>query len=533
MKILLSQVNNNVGDLAGNHLGAVKSIKKAIQRAAEMVVFPELFIPGYPPKDIVYNRSFIEENKKILYKIASQAGKIAIIIGFIDTDNRGNLYNAAAYIRNGKIVGVDHKTFLPNYDVFDEQRYFLSSDEKKVFKFQNIKFGITICEDIWRNGPVEKHVKNGVDFIINISASPYTVSKFKERLTTIGGRARKNSVPIIYCNAVGAQDDIIFDGNSCVFNHKGQLVYKAQSFKEDYLLLDLSKVKILKPLRQKTCIQEDIFSALTLGIRDYAEKNGFNKIILGLSGGVDSAVVAVLATFALGKKNVLALYMPSMFNLEKSFRDSQKLANNLGIEYKMVPIGDIYDDFIEIFKRMFAGRRNDKTEENIQARIRGNILMSFSNKFNFLVLVTGNKSEIATGYFTLYGDAAGGLSPISDLYKTAVYDLANYINTNFGDVIPPSIISKEPSAELRIGQTDSDDLPDYGILDRILGMYIEGGKTKREIVKEGYNKILVDKIIRMVRGSEYKRYQLPIGLKVTNKAFGFGRRIPVTHFLKY
>lgn len=528
MKIAIAQINPTVGDLEGNSTKIIKHIEQAKQAQAEIVVFPELVTTGYPPKDLLLKESLITRNKDVLNKIAISCEGIAAVVGFVDQQN-GDLFNAAAFLSDQKIVGITHKIHLPNYDVFDEKRYFKQGKEARVFPMNGISVGVNICEDIWiKNGPALEQKKKGADIIINISASPFHVGKGTVREKIISDCASRNSIPIIYANLVGGQDDLIFDGRSYVFNNKGEMIAKAKSFEEDLLLI--SNVQTQHNNLQKETGVEETYKALVLGLKDYVRKNGFQKVIIGLSGGIDSALTAGLAVAALGKENVVGISMPSHFSSEGSVTDSQKLADNLGIKFEVIPIKDLFDGYTGSLQKQFAGTDFNVAEENIQARIRGNILMAMSNKFGYLVLATGNKSELSVGYATLYGDMSGGLAVISDVMKNEVYQLSEYINKKAGkDIIPESTILKEPSAELREDQRDSDSLPAYNILDPILRAYVEEDKSCSEIMDMGFDRSVVQKVIKLVDRNEYKRQQAALGLKITHRAFGSGRRMPITN----
>lgn len=544
-RIALSQINSTVGDFEGNKEKITKSIKRAKEEDAKLVVFPELSITGYPPKDLLHKKKFLDENRNVLEDIVKETDGIGVIVGFVDFymgepeenvydvaspffQRRLVLHNTACLIQNCKILGKIYKVHLPNYDVFDEKRYFSPGKESPFFDIEGEKIGINICEDIWfDNGPTEEQVKKGANLIINISASPYYAGKRKIRRNIIGKKAQKNKVPIIFVNMVGGQDDMIFDGSSYVFNSEGKLIGKGKSFEEDFVLIDSFDSEEISSVENTV---KNIFDALVLGTRDYVKKNGFNKAVIGLSGGIDSAITAAIACEALGRENVLTLLLPGPYSSKGSIDDAVKLSKNLGIEYRTIDINRIYRAYLDSLNKHFKGLKMDVTEENIQARIRGNILMAFSNKFHSLVLSTGNKSELAVGYSTLYGDMAGGLAVISDVPKTLVYKLAHYYNEmKAKKIIPEEILSKPPSAELRVHQKDSDDLPPYDVLDEILDMYIEEGFGFNKIVEKGFDKKTVSDIITRISRNEYKRKQAPIGLKITPKSFGFGRRMPITN----
>lgn len=521
LKIALAQVNPTVGDLDGNAAKIIKYIKESREQGADLVIFPELAITGYPPKDLLLKPPFIKENREKFDEIIKETEDIACIFGFVD-EIGGNLFNAAAIAQDKKVIGVQHKANLPNYDVFDEKRYFCEAEGSHVFDIKGTKVGINICEDIWVDGgPTESQADGGARLVVNISASPFHVGKIKEREEMLAKRAKENGIYVAYLNLVGGQDDLVFDGGSSIFNESGELVARCRRFAEDLVVTDLDGSERIKSAPGSL---EEIYHALVLGIGDYVRKNGFEKVVIGLSGGIDSALTAALAARALGPKNVVGVSMPSEISSKDSIEDSRQLAKNLEIEYKEIPISDAVDVYNKMLKDEFKGTKPDITEENIQARIRGNILMALSNKFGYLVLSTGNKSETAVGYSTLYGDMAGGLAAISDVPKTTVFKLADYIK-----VIPRNIIIKEPSAELRVGQKDTDSLPPYDVLDPIIHAYIEENKSTREIIADGHDKKIVEDVIRMIDKNEYKRQQAAPGIRITPKALGFGRRMPITN----
>ncbi len=525
MKIALAQANLTVGDLDGNTAKILSFIEKA-KGNADLVVFPELAIAGYPPKDLLLKPSFIRENKKRLDEIVEGSKGIAVVVGFV-SGSRKEIYNSAAFIVDGELIGTQTKMNLPNYDVFDEKRYFKPAEKCGLFELGGVKLGINVCEDIWVDGgPCEIQAKQGADYIINISASPFNIGKNQERLNLLTRRAKENKVPIAYCNLVCGQDDLIFDGGSCFVKSDGTLLIQGSRFHEDLIFNDPPRPSA-PPITDPV---EEVYKALVLGIRDYTIKNGFKKVVIGLSGGVDSSLTAALAVEALSAENVIGVFMPSEFTSLESEVDAEVLARNLGIELKVIPITKAMKAYDDILRREFKSTKRDVTEENIQARIRGNILMALSNKFGYLVLSTGNKSEIAVGYTTLYGDMAGGLAAISDVPKTMVYALSRHVNSKAGrDIILQRVLRKEPSAELRPGQRDADDLPPYEILDPILKAYIEEEKSTDEIVALGFDRSVVADIIRRVDRNEYKRHQAPPGIRVTSRAFGSGRRMPITN----
>lgn len=543
MKIALAQINPTVGALEKNTQKIIDNIQQAKSQHCDLLIFPEMTIIGYPPKDLLLKKNLIDKNLTLLHSLIPYTENITIIVGFVDRDQQHNLYNAAAVISNQKIIKTYHKIHLPNYDVFDEKRYFKSgniSTNLDIFTIHNTKIGLSICEDIWiDNGPIQQQAKLGANLIINISASPFHAGKATIRENLIAKRAKENNIPIIYTNLVGAQDDLIFDGRSYFFNEQGQKISQGKAFEEDFIILP--QKDIIFNSQQSTELQptiitatenitKDIHDALVLGIKDYFQKNGFKKAVIGLSGGIDSALTAALAVAALGKENVLGITMPSKFSSSGSVDDSYILAKNLKIEIHTLPIKEVFNTYLNSLQPLFHNTSFNVAEENIQARIRGNYLMAISNKFGHLVLATGNKSELSVGYATLYGDMAGGLAVISDVFKTTVYELCTYINQESNlEIIPNSTITKEPSAELREDQKDSDSLPIYPILDPILQSYIEEEKSKEEIIAQGFDKITVERVIKMVDRNEYKRQQAAVGFKITPRAFGSGRRIPITN----
>lgn len=554
MRIALAQINCTVGDLSGNVRKIEDSLRQAQEMGADIVCFPELAITGYPPEDLLLKPKFIRDNLAKLEELAGSVGDIVTVAGFADLV-KGDIYNAAAVIYRGKIKGVYHKMLLPNYSVFDERRYFKAGSSPDIFRYGDLIFAINICEDIWHtHGPTKQQVLQGAKLVVNISASPYFAGKAKERQQIIQRQAEDNRVFIAYCNLVGGQDELVFDGRSIVVNDQGKIIAQAEAFKEDLLLVDLNipayawkrvkpiitvtnklpktgkeplprrEIKAVKPL-------EEIYQALLLGLQDYVSKNGFQKVVIGLSGGIDSSLVAVLASDALGSDNVAGIFMPSRYSSPESAEDARKLAEALGIKFMNIPIEQIYRIYLMVLEPYFFGLPRDITEENLQARIRGNILMALSNKFGWLVLTTGNKSEMSTGYATLYGDMAGGFAIIKDVPKTLVYKLAQYRNLRDA-VIPRRVFSKPPTAELRPNQKDSDTLPRYADLDRILKAYIQEDKDVAGILSLGFDAQTVVKVLGMVDKSEYKRRQSPPGIKITPRAFGRDRRMPITNKYK-
>lgn len=526
MKIAISQLNPKVGDLEGNYFKIISEIERGKKEGINLVIFPELVLTGYPPKDLLMKNSFICKNIEYLEKIVSRSRNISVILGFVDKIE-GSLYNAAAFVNNGVLQGVQHKLNLPNYDVFDEKRYFSLGKESKIFELMGMKIGINICEDIWTEEPTRNLKEKGAELIINLSASPFHAKKYKLREELISKRAKENSIPIIYANLVGGQDDLIFDGRSYFFNGKGELLSKGKGFQEDFMVLPNLDSKPIQSLENEV---EEIHDALVLGIKDYVRKNKFDKVVIGFSGGIDSALTAALAVEALGKDNVLGVTMPSHFSSTGSVNHSLELAKNLGVECLTIPIKETYTSYLKSLEQHFEGTEFNVAEENIQARIRGNLLMALSNKHGYLVLATGNKSEFSMGYSTLYGDMSGGFSVLIDLFKTMVYKVSNNVNKRAGrEVIPISIIEKEPSAELKEGQKDSDSLPPYEILDSILKAYVENDLGRDEIISKGFDVEIVNRVIKAVDRSEYKRQQAAIGPKITFKAYGSGRRMPITN----
>lgn len=547
MKVALCSIDVTVGDLAGNAELVKTGIARARDAGAELAVFPELCITGYPPVDLLLNRDFVRDCAVRLNEIAGEAKGIAVVVGGIEpaagAQRPQNQYdlsmvahrppmplnNTAFLLADGVVADRQAKTFLPNYDVFDETRYFVSAASRKLFELQGRKFGVNVCEDIWIDqGPTEEQAKLGAAFIINISASPFYLGKWQLRKQLMRKRATENRVPVLFVNSVGGQDSLIFDGGSFAFDAQGNLAALARHFVPDMVLVDTAVPALVT---DKTPTEaEETYQALVLGLRDYVNKNAFKKVVLGLSGGVDSALVLALAAAALGPERVLAVAMPGPYSSKGSLVDAKKLCDNLYVQMKTIPVTSLYKDYSALLKSEFRGLPEGVAEQNLQARARGNVLMALSNKFGYLVLSTGNKSEVAVGYNTLYGDLAGGLSVISDVPKTLVYKVCRHINDQVGrDLIPQSIMDKAPSAELRANQTDQDDLPPYDVLDGILHLYIEENRTVEEIAEAGYDAALVKQIVLRVDRNEYKRQQAPLGLKITPKAFGFGRRMPVTN----
>jgi NAD+ synthetase len=541
MKLALAQIDTTVGDLRGNCAKILDFYRRGVEAGASMVVAPEMAITGYPPRDLLAKGRFVEDNLRALDELAAGIGHAALLVGYADvnpTRPGKNYFNAAALIQNGKVLTRRFKTLLPTYDVFDEDRYFQPADSNTAVTFEGKKVALTICEDIWnaqnywpvrlyRHDPIEELIAadRDVSIIYNLSASPYHLGKERARFNMLRAVAAKYKRPLVYCNLVGGNDELIFDGNSMVFDGSGNLLAQGVAFQEELLVVDLSGSKpcAFEPQDQVAALHD----ALVLGLRDYTRKCGFKSVVLGLSGGIDSAVTACLAVAALGKEEVVGISMPSQFSSQGSIEDARELAKNLGIRWEAVPIQEIFQTLKASFKELFKGLPEDTTEENMQARIRGTVLMAISNKFGHLLLTTGNKSELAVGYCTLYGDMNGGLGVIADVPKTMVYQLARYINRD-RQVIPQASLTKPPSAELRPNQTDQDTLPPYEVLDAILKKYVEEAKSTSEIVAElKLDEKLVRDVVRKIDLNEYKRKQAPPCLRVTTKAFGIGRRVPI------
>ncbi len=567
MKLALAQLNTTVGDLRGNTAKILDFYRQGVTAGAELVVTPEMATTGYPPRDLLAKRRFVQDNLAALDELAVNVRATGLLVGYVDINPRRpgkDYFNAAALIQNGKIVARRFKTLLPTYDVFDEDRYFQPAESNEAVTYNGQKLGITICEDIWNAQdywPVRLYQRDpirdlgAVDIIYNISASPYHLGKERTRYDMLSAAAVKHNAPLVYCNLVGGNDELIFDGNSLVFDAAGNLIAQGAAFREDLLVVDLDAPRsaLHAPLSPSAALHD----ALALGLRDYVRKCGFKSVVLGLSGGIDSAVTACLAVAALGAENVMGVSMPAQFSSKGSVDDARDLAGNLGIRWEVIPIQETFQTLKGSFKELFKGLPEDTTEENMQARIRGVTLMAISNKFGHLLLTTGNKSELAVGYCTLYGDMNGGLGVIADVPKTMIYELARYINgsgqqkgivgqpprlpslpiaaggaptlqTESGFPIPEASLTKAPSAELRPNQTDQDTLPPYDVLDAILKRYVEEAKSAAEIIAEtGYDAKLVRDIVRKIDLNEYKRKQAPPCLRVTTKAFGIGRRVPI------
>jgi NAD+ synthase/NAD+ synthase (glutamine-hydrolysing) len=541
MKIALCQINTTVGDFEANVQKVLAFLAKAKEAGCGIALFPELTLTGYPPRDLLDRLSFLQEAQKALQKVAEGAQGILAVVGTIQ-ENRGSgnpLFNVAVAVKDGKILYTQKKTLLPNYDVFDEARYFCpASEPEPLFVYEGLKIGVTICEDIWnveglsthrlyRLDPVQELAKTKPDLVLNLSASPFHAAKLSVRQALLKDLTDRVKAPILYCNLVGGNDELVFDGCSMVMDVGGTPFAEGKAFEEDFLIYDTANPSLQKSARP-WLETETVYQALVLGTRDYVLKCGFEKVLLGLSGGVDSALVACVAAEALGAQNVLGVTMPSPYSSKGSVEDSLALAKALGIAFEEIPITPVFNEAVKTLNPFFGGKPQDLTEENLQARIRGLYLMALSNKFHRLVLSTGNKSELSVGYCTLYGDMCGGLAVISDLPKVMVYELSRYVNEKAGRlVIPENTLTKAPSAELRPNQKDQDSLPPYETLDAVLNLYIEKNQPAAAIRRAGFEAELVSDILRKVDGNEYKRRQMAPGLKVTTKAFGMGRRVPI------
>jgi NAD+ synthase (glutamine-hydrolysing) len=562
LRVGLAQLNLVVGDLEGNAARIIDTYEQAESDGCDLVAFPELAITGYPPEDLLLRPAFVAQAAESLDKVAARTGRAAAVIGFPLLER--DLYNAAAVCANGRVYGVYRKHCLPNSTVFDEERYFAASREDgPLFNVGGTRVAVTICEDAWSpTGPIGTQAAGGAELVVNINGSPYYAGRLRERTTMLATRATDASTPIVYVNLVGGQDELVFDGASLVFDEQGRIVARARQFVEDFLVIDLDvrptfRKRLLDPrgLRAAPVLPEvkvsdahlaergepprvepelppvrEVYEALVLGTRDYVRKNEFTDVMIGLSGGIDSSLVTTIAVDALGADRVLAVLMPSRFSSEHSLTDAQSLADSLGIRTVTIPIEHAHAAFLEMLAEPFAGTEPGLAEENVQARIRGTVLMSLSNKFGALVLTTGNKSELATGYSTLYGDMAGGFSVIKDVPKTLVYALARDRNERAGrDLIPESVLDKPPSAELRPGQRDTDSLPEYSVLDPIIEGYVEGDLSVAELEAAGFDPDIVRRVARLIDRNEYKRRQAPPGVRVSPKAFGKDRRLPITN----
>jgi len=547
MKVALAQLNYHIGNFENNSKKIIDTIKKAESQNIDLVVFSELSICGYSPIDLLEQHDFIIKCEQTLHKIATYCTKTAAIVGapVINQAKKGKkLFNAACLLANGKVIEKRYKSLLPTYDIFDEYRYFEPNDKYEIINFKGEKIALTICEDLWdkqpsayenakgelyKKSPMNELSKQNPDYIINIAASPFSYNQGKIRTNVLIHNAKKYNLPVIYVNQIGANTELVFDGNSMVINSKGKIVSSLKTFSEDFQVIDTKKL-LSNKLEEVKLLEQDyiqqIHDALILGIKDYFVKMNFKTATLGLSGGIDSAVVVTLAAKALGAENIRVLLMPSKYSSDHSIKDAVSLAENLNIKYDIVPIQPVVDEFENSLAELFKSKQTDVTEENIQARTRGVLMMAISNKFGNILLNTSNKSEAAVGYSTLYGDMNGGLSVLGDVYKTDVFKLARFINKD-KEIIPENTIIKPPSAELRPDQKDSDSLPEYDVLDAILFQYIEQKLSASEIIEKGFDKNTVNKVLRLVNMNEYKRFQSPPILRVSSKAFGFGRRMPL------
>jgi NAD+ synthase (glutamine-hydrolysing) len=567
LRIALAQINSTVGDFEGNVRKIVDNLERARDLGAALIAFPELAIPGYPPEDLLFKPAFIEANLRALDVVARASRGLTAVVGFVD--RRDDIFNAAAVLHDGALAGIYHKRYLPNYGVFDENRYFQAGTETPVFTLGPATFAVNICEDLWYpTGPTTVQALAGAELVITINSSPYHAGKGHDRERMVATRAADDLVCLAYVNMVGGQDELVFDGGSLIVNEHGECVARGHQFEADLVIADLDldgvfrarlrdsrrrKEKLgaedrvtrvalsavvspsLAPLPERPAVEplppvDEVFRALVLGTRDYVRKNGFNRIVIGLSGGIDSSLVAAIAVEALGRENVIGVTMPSPYSSTGTRRDAKRLARNLGVEFLTVPIGMLLRAYKRALAGAFKGLKEDVTEENLQARIRGNLLMALSNKFGWLVLTTGNKSEYGVGYTTLYGDMAGGFAVIKDVPKTLVYEVARHVNTRAGRVvIPESVFERAPSAELRPDQRDQDTLPPYPELDAILEAYVENDRGVTDMVGQGFDRATVQKTVAMVDRNEYKRRQGPIGVKITPRAFGRDWRLPIVN----
>jgi NAD+ synthase (glutamine-hydrolysing) len=572
IRVGLAQINTTVGDLEGNTCLILDYLGRALEAGVDLVAFPELAVTGYPPEDLLLKPHFVRQNLKMLDRIAAESQGLIAVVGFVDTDE-SDIFNAAAVIANGKLAGVYRKTFLPNYGVFDEERYFQSGNQSLIFTVGGARIGVNICEDIWYpGGPAWQQALIGdAHLLVNISSSPYHAGKTHGRERMLCTRAEDNAAALAYCNLVGGQDELVFDGNSLIIDEDGKLLAQGRAFEEDLVIADINVERVFserlhdpRRRREKKKVQNDgavriidigdgvrdtatrpaiakrtavrldgaaeIYEALAMGTRDYVRKNGFDKVFIGLSGGIDSALTAVIAADAIGSDNVNCVFMPTRYSSNESGRDAATLAANIGAHYRVIPIDETFAQYLDRLTPVFNGLPPDTTEENLQARIRGSILMALSNKFRGLVLSTGNKSEMSVGYATIYGDMVGGFAVLKDVPKTLVYELANLVNArNSTPVIPEYIITRAPSAELKPNQTDQDTLPPYAVLDAILDAYITRDMGIDAIAGMGFDIATVKWVIKRVEAAEYKRRQSAPGIKITTRAFGRDRRMPITN----
>lgn len=560
LRISMAQINPTVGDLDGNSGKIIEYIKKAREQGADIVAFPEMAVTGYPPEDLLLKPHFIKDNLEAIKIIQEETKGITAVVGFVEGGKE--IYNAAAVLHDGELSTVYRKMYLPNYGVFDEERYFKRGKEPIIVVLNGVNIGINICEDIWRpEGPTRAQAVAGAELIININASPFHYGKWRVREDMVSKRASDNSVAIAYVNTVGGQDELVFDGHSMVFDEQGRLIARGRSFEEELITIDVSLlsavggrhpaasdegVRIIElpaiknrpafpTLPEQTEITppstaEEVYKALVMGTRDYLNKNGFKKVVIALSGGIDSALVSAVAADAIGKEKVTTCFLPTVYSSRESREDAEAVAKNLGIRLITIPIQETFESYLKALKETFAGLGQDTAEENLQARTRGNIIMALSNKFGWLVLTTGNKSEMSVGYATLYGDMAGGFAVIKDVPKTMVYEICRYINASKGrEIIPLRVLTKAPTAELKPDQKDQDTLPPYELLDPILKAYIEENMGLEDIAAMGFDVAMVRKVIRMVDSSEYKRRQAPPGIKITSRALGKDWRMPITN----
>jgi NAD+ synthase (glutamine-hydrolysing) len=565
LRVALAQLNPTVGDLEGNLEKMCEAYDRADAADCDIVAFPELSTTGYPPEDLVLKPGFVADNLDVLAKLAARTGRCAAVVGYVDFDR--DLYNAAAVCANGQILGKYHKRLLPNTAVFDEARYFTpgyESDPLELYVVGGVKVGISICEDIWSPfGPVAEQAAAGAELSININGSPFRAGKGIDRERMLATRATDAHCAIVYVNQVGGQDELVFDGGSLVFDHEGTLLARAEQFAEELLIVDVPVPPVYRkrlldprghltdsllptvhvseapvyqadstiaPIAEPLDCDRELYDALVLGTRDYCLKNGFSDVVIGLSGGIDSTIVACIAADALGPGHVHGVSMPSRYSSDHSKSDAQLLAENLRIDFRTVSIEPAFQAYLDMLEPSFEGREPGLTYENLQSRCRGQLLMALSNEFGWMVLTTGNKSELAVGYFTIYGDSVGGYSVIKDVLKTRVYELCRYVNRAAGrEIIPEDVITKPPSAELRPDQRDDQSLPPYEVLDPILELYVEHDRTAAEIVELGHDEEMVRRITRLVDIAEYKRRQSPPGVRVSRKAFGKDRRLPITH----
>ena len=570
LRLAMAQINTTVGDLEGNTSRILDYVERARAKQADLVVFPEMAIPGYPPEDLLFKPSFIRANVDAMNRVVAASWGITVVVGFVDL--QGDVFNAAAVAHDGQLLGVYHKMYLPNYGVFDEDRYFKAGSTCPVFVINGVHVGVNICEDIWYAlGPAAVQRDAGAEVILNINASPYNAGKLAFRERMVSTRAADNGVYVSYTNLVGGQDELVFDGGSLLFDQDGELVARGRQFEEDLVVADLDvdavfhhRLRDPRPRKERPILSSvgaaqvvrhsehtpglakpaldgciggpldplaEVYAALVLGTADYVRKSGFGKVLIGLSGGIDSSLTATIAADAFGSENVVCVAMPSRYSSEGSLVDARALAGNLGIELLTIPIEEAFEAMLHMLAEPFSGTQPNVAEENLQTRIRGNILMGLSNKLGWLVLTTGNKSEFATGYATLYGDMAGGFSVIKDVPKTLVYRLAEHRNEHGSprNAIPESVLNKPPSAELKPDQVDQDSLPPYDLLDRILQAYVEEDRSYVDIVDMGFDAETVGRVIAMVDRNEYKRRQAPPGIKITPRAFGRDRRLPIVN----